>query len=229
MKFLFFFSFLLIGINVFAQSEGVKKNAKDSIAFIEDKTAKNEIGFDMFYFLNIFRQNFEGEQSSVFTFTYNRELTEKTVLRTTIGAGYTNYVTTANGIPPLKTSIVETIFREGIAWEKKSFRRWKLYYGADLEFQYGCNNFQQFTSANNSISENLSTTFMIGPGPFLGLILYINPRISFSIEGNMNFVYSNNTSKVNNPAHPELNSFNTTKGFTTTFITPQNIFLSVKF
>ncbi|HET6993139.1 MAG TPA: hypothetical protein VFJ43_17525 [Bacteroidia bacterium] len=220
--------FLFFNRAMFAQSM-VRQSTKDSLHFIEDKTVKNEFGFDMFYFLNIFRQNFEGQPSSVFSISFNRELSDKIALRTTLGAGYTNYKSNTNAIPTLKTKVVETIFRTGIAWEKPGFRRWKLYYGADLEFQYGFNNYQQYAATVNSVEDNITENFILGPGPFAGLIFYINPRISLSIESTINFVYSNSSSRVVDSAHPEMNTNTNTKGFTTTYITPQNMFLNIKF
>jgi hypothetical protein len=222
-------AFLFFNLVLSAQSATKQNNAKDSLHFIEDKTVKNEIGFDMFYFLNIFRQNFEGQPSSVFSLSYNRELSDKIALRSTLGFGYTDYKSKTNTTPFVKTKVIETIFRTGIAWEKPGFRRWKLYYGVDLEFQYGFNNYQQFVPAVNSVEDNITENFMIGPGPFAGVVFYINPRIALSIESNMNFVYSNDSSRIIDSAHPEMNSSTGTKGFTTTYITPQNIFLSVKF
>jgi len=226
-----YFSFL-ISVLFFSQPLLAQGNEDDTdktgIKIYEDKTVKNEIGFDMFFFLNLFRQQYEGQPSTVFKLVYNRELNDKISLRTELGSGYTNNNYKKDTLPTLHSLIVEENLKLGIAWKKQVYRGFQFYYGLDIEFQYGYSKEQQNQSGND-VLDNINTVYLIGPGPFVGLIVYLNPRVSLSIESNLNFVYSNDKAVTRDGVHPELNSTTTTKGFTTTYITPQNIFLSIKF
>jgi len=227
-----FYSLLIVLIVqscVFAQKVDTSKIKKAPEISFEDKTVKNEIGFDMFYFLNLFRNNFESPASSIFAVSYNRELSDKISLHTTLGSGYSNNVSIADSTPSLRVINVLENLKAGVAWEKELFKRCQFYYGADLEFQYGHGKEQQLTPFKNNTKDYISNIFMIGPGPFLGFVFYFNPRVSVNIESNLNFIYSINTTKTVDVDHPELNSKYTIKGITTTFMTPQNVFLNIRF
>ena len=231
MKNLFYTFLIILSFHscVFAQKADTSKGNKTAAVMYEDKTVKNEIGFDMFVFLSILKIYYMGEPSTIFSIGYNRELHDNIILRTTIGSGYLNNVVKSDSVPSLRTLNVLENLDIGIAWEKEAFHRCQFYFGADLEFQYGHNRQQQLTSFKNNVQVYTNNIFMTKPGPFLGLVFYINPRLSVNIESNLNFVYNLNTSKTVDAEHPELNSNQSIKGFNTTYTIPHTIFLNMKF
>lgn len=226
MKIKIIFVVILIVCGLHCQTFSQNKSDTSMLPDYDDQSVKNEIGFDMFYFVNLFR-NYEGQGASLFTIAYNRELSERISLRSTIGLGYTNtkYIY-QDTIAPLKTIVKAIDIKSGISWSVPTYRRWQFYYGADIEFQYGYTKQEMYSQG---INENVDKVFSLGPGPFLGLLLYLNPRVSLSIESNMNFLYSKNTSAINYSNSPDKNTTSVTKGFTTVFTKPQNVYLSIKF
>jgi hypothetical protein len=225
-----FLSTAICSAPLHAQSKDTSGIKKDNAAFLEDKSVKNEIGFDMIFFLNLFRQNYEPVPATLFSFNYNRELTDNYSFRSTIGLGYTNYSIKTDTMPSLKNLIVQEDLKFGLAM-KKGYKRWTLYFGADWEFQHGYTKEQSSGPVTNvvSITENTTKVFMTGPGPFCGLIFFINPRVSLNIEANANFLYSHSTDQTTNALHDELNSKREIKGFTTVYNIPQTLFLNFKF
>ena len=213
---------------LFAQIDSTK--ALKHPTFYEDKTVNNEIGFDMYYFLSIFKAYFAPEPSNIFSISYNRDLTEKISLRTTVGLGYQNVLNKQDTLPSLTTINRSVNLKVGIAWNQKLFGRWQAYYGCDVEYQYWYDVEQQLTKYPNNINNYINNGYMIGAGPFMGLTLFINPRVSLSIEANIHFFYNLSIEKNIDNEHPDLNSHITdNKGFTTVFAVPQNIFLNIKF
>jgi len=165
----------------------------------------------------------------MFSIGYNRDLSDKIVLRTTLGSGYSNNIVRSDSIHSLRTlDVLENLYL-GVAWEKEVFKRCQFYYGVDLECQYGHSKEQELTAFKNNVQEFTNNVFLLGPGPFLGIVFYINQRLSVNIESNLNFVYNSNTTKIVDVDHPELNSNQTIKGFSTTFTIPHTIFLNIRF
>ncbi len=205
--------------------------AKRDTAQFEDRGVKSEMGFDMYYFLNIFRQHYEGMAATVFTVEYNRDLNDKITLRTSVGAGFNSNQIKEDTLTPLNSKTIEGILRGGIAWEKDSYKRWQYYYGVDFSFQYGYNSNEQSTTVKNTtyISNNIQNSYRFGPGPFLGLVFFLNPRVSLSLESYMNFMYNYDQTKIVDESGENKTSVITNKGFVTSFTTPQNIFLNIKF
>ncbi|HTL80607.1 MAG TPA: hypothetical protein VL651_02820 [Bacteroidia bacterium] len=198
---------------------------------IEDNSVSNEVGFDMAFFLNIFRSQYEPTVSTLFSLSYNRELSEKYELRSTFGMGYADFTTQSLNQPSLLTKNNQEDFKIGLARKTPCYKRWVFYYGVDWEFQNGFASEQSLTivGADQCIMTNTTRLLLTGPGPFSGLIFFINPRISLNIESNLNFVYTKNADQSDYTVHPEMNTSLTSKGFTSEFTIPQSLFLNIKF
>jgi len=198
-------------------------------SFVDDKDSKNEMGFDLYYFITLFKTQLTSEPSNIFSVQYNRDLSEKITLRTTLGLGYQNTNNKQDTLPSLNDKEFECEIRAGLAWEKKIYGRWQIYYGVDIEYQNGTSRTQQLTQYPNDINIYTNKYNEIGAGPFLGLTLFLNSRVSFNIETNLHFFYSDSRQDNVNLERPSLSNHTYTKGVTTFFYVPQDLFLNMKF
>jgi hypothetical protein len=224
-----FIIFLSVYSCLYAQTDSLKINKKAAPSFVDDKDAKNEMGFDMSYFLSLFKSLQTAEPSNIFSVQYNRDLSEKITLRTTLGLGYQNLNNKQDTLPSLNSKDFQCFIRVGLAWEKKIYGRWQIYYGADIEYQLGNSSEQQLTQYANDINIYTDKYYEIGAGPFLGLTLFLNSKVSLNIETNLHFFYSDSREDNVNLERPALTNHTDIKGMTTSFYVPQDIFLNMKF
>jgi len=195
----------------------------------EDDSVKNETGFDLFYFINLFRSQFEVGNANIFTVNEERDLSRNRSLRIVLSGGYTNTRVKQDTLPDLQTVYVGGDLKVGYAWKTKFFHRWQLYGGVDWDFQYGYNKLQQLVELNDGVTDDITRNWQSGPGPFAGLKFLINPRISLSTESDLNMVYLYTNTRTIHALHPELNTNYLYRGVTTVFTVPHNIYLNIKF
>lgn len=197
--------------------------------FTEDKSVHNEIGFDMLYFVNIFHDYYESSSSTIFTLAYNRDLAENLTLRLTLGSGFTNLNFKQDTLPGERNKIIEELLFAGLEWDSPVYHRWQLYYGADMQFQYGYTLTENVDPQTHTIQDVTDIDWQTGPGPFFGLIFYINPRVSISTETYLNFIYLSEKNTITGSTDPADDSSFRRYGWNTVFTIPNNLFLNIKF
>lgn len=200
---------------------------KDSL---ENKTnyLKNEVGFDMIFFLNLFRNQWEPSNTTELIVNYQRWISPENALRITWGIGYYNNRVKQDTLPLLSSKNSNNIIAIGFKHEQRMSKHWLFFYGSDLAFEYDFTQSQQGTNLTG-VATTTDKNIYYGPAPFMGIIFEVNSRVSFSTETNANFFFSNKESKTENDKSPAQNTSLTTTGFNLSYILPQNIFMKIKF
>jgi|ERR1035437_1456256 hypothetical protein len=200
---------------------------KDSL---ESKTSylKNEVGFDMVFFLNLFRNQWEPSNTTELILNYERWISPENALRLTWGAGYYNNRVKQDTLPMLSSKNSNNIIAIGFKHEQRLSKKWLFFYGSDLAFEYDFTQSQQGTNSAGVVTTTDKNIYY-GPAPFMGITFEVNSRVSFSTETNVNLFFSSKETKEENDKFPLQNISSTTSGFGLAYLLPQNIFMKIKF
>ncbi len=189
---------------------------------------KNELGIDMVFFLNLFRNQYEVTNTTQLFINYDRWIAPKTAIRCVVGFGFNNNQVKQDTLPLLSGKTSNIIIKIGLRREQRISKRWLFYYGCDLAYENDLSSSQIGDYTSGVVTTTIRNVYY-GPSPFMGVRFEINSRISFTTETNANLFFYNKENIKENDKFPVQNATTTTKGFGLEYIIPQNIYLKVKF
>lgn len=117
--------------------------------------------------------------------------------------------------------------RIGYEFQLPLARRWNMYFGADLVYQYALSS--QKNNSGFATVETSTTGNTLGGGPVLGIQFFINERISLGTETTCYFQSEDIVDATRSDFQPQFDSeqHSTDKSFS--FIPPTSIFVNIRF
>ena len=148
--------------------------------------------------------------------------------RSGIGANYRERSDDGNnGSSTFTSTTTQADVRLGYEYQLPLARRWNMYFGADLVYQYSLSK-----QKNSTTFESVTTTTegnTLGGGPVVGIQFFINERISLGTETTCYFQNADVVQSTHSTLQPEFDSssYSNTKSFS--FIPPTSIFVNIRF
>lgn len=193
------------------------------------KSYKNVIGLDatglLRQFLNLNTYNY---YYYPYVLTYKRFYNNTNAIRINLGGStYSNNSTTNDTLQ--STNNRNELF-SGIGWEHYSYlsKRWNLYFGADIIYNYS-NYIQKSSTPLSNSSEYTQTKHSYGVSPLLGVQFMINSRISVATETSYDIAYINSSSGQLHMPNSQNNRSTKTNGVETQFHAPTGLIFRVLF
>ena len=188
----------------------------------ETSLLKFEAGFDMFFFLNVFRRTYSPEiETPIFSFTIIHHLEPEIEMRVIAGMGKLDYTIQNNSLPSNSSNTTSYRFRFGLEKEVFCNNRWMFFYGADMFFNKDLIQTIQ-PSGSEIITDNQNNT-SYGIVPLAGVKYFITPRIILSTEMDFYISYFYNSDNSSYKINPKENSSLLSHGFNTSFFPPNDI------
>jgi hypothetical protein len=117
--------------------------------------------------------------------------------------------------------------RIGYEFQLPLARRWNMYFGADLVYQYALSS--QKNNTGFATVETSTTGNTLGGGPVLGIQFFINERISLGTETTCYFESQSIVDATRSDFQPTFDSEQSSSDKSFSFIPPTSIFVNIRF
>ena len=220
MKKIFLFILLFAStLNGFAQV--------DSLKHVDER--RNELGLDMIYFLNLFRNQYEQPNENTMVFSYDHHLSHEHIFRFYLSLGIIQQTVKQDTLPAKKDIQTDFIAFPGYGSERHINKHWAYFYGGQLKIENAMGKSTTDDDGTTGATEQYFSNWFVGPSGYAGIKYLINNRISLQIESDIYFTYSFSKSITTNSRFPATNTKYTTTGYNTEYSIPKTILLNFSF
>jgi hypothetical protein len=193
------------------------------------KEHKNELGIDMIYFLNVFRNQYEQANENTMVFAYDHHLNHERIFRFYLSLGIIQQSVKQDTLPAIKDLQTDLIAFPGYGTEQHINKHWAYFYGGQLKIENAMGKSTTADDGKAGATEQYFSNWFLGPSGYAGIKYLINNRISLQIESDIYFTYSTSISKTTNSRFPETNTTYKTTGYNTEYKIPKTILLNFSF